>query len=136
MRSGRNFAQALAKRGPLKLIHLGAQYLTDGRGLRDRLPTTADCNTLAPAAAARRDTWLKEEQKPVYDDTLYVDKLTGVYLSKTLHREDQPGHIVVHDTDLCVKVCYPRYQSPCTRFCPGNVYEMESTRKPAGGSSS
>ena len=123
--SGRNFSQALAKRGLLKLIHLGAQYLTGGRGLRDRMPTIADSDTLAPAETARRDTWLKDEPKPVYDDTLHVDKLTGVYLSKTLHREDQPCHILVHDTALCVDVCYPRYGSPCTRFCPGSVYAVE-----------
>jgi len=59
-----------------------------------------------------------------------VDKLTGVYLSRTIHREDQPPHLIVHDRDLCIKQCWPRYQSPCTRFCPGKVYEMEEA---AGG---
>ena len=48
----------------------------------------------------------------------------GVYLSKTLHREDQPSHIIVHDTQLCIDRCYPTYQSPCTKFCPGEVYEI------------
>jgi electron-transferring-flavoprotein dehydrogenase len=54
-----------------------------------------------------------------------VDKLTSVYLSKTKHREDQPSHIIVHDTQLCINTCYPTYRSPCTRFCPGDVYEIE-----------
>jgi len=58
-----------------------------------------------------------------------VDKLTGVYLSKTMHREDQPSHLIVHDTNLCITKCYETYQSPCTRFCPGNVYEILEDEK-------
>jgi len=58
-----------------------------------------------------------------------VDKLTGVYLSKTMHREDQPSHIVVHDQKLCVNECFHTYKNPCTRFCPGNVYEIETDEK-------
>jgi electron-transferring-flavoprotein dehydrogenase len=65
----------------------------------------------------------------VIDGTLYVDKLTGVYLSKTMHREDQPCHIIVHDTNICVNECYEKYRSPCTKFCPGNVYEIETDEK-------
>jgi electron-transferring-flavoprotein dehydrogenase len=64
--------------------------------------------------------------KSAYDGKLFVDKLTGVYLSKTLHREDQPSHLIVPDTELCVTRCYDTYGSPCTRFCPGNVYEIET----------
>ena len=52
-----------------------------------------------------------------------VDKLTGVYLSKTMHREDQPAHLIIHDHDLCANQCHETYGNPCTRFCPGNVYE-------------
>ncbi|MCP4693690.1 MAG: hypothetical protein GY859_36985 [Desulfobacterales bacterium] len=60
-----------------------------------------------------------------HDDALYIDKLTGVYLSKTIHEEDQPSHLIIHDPDLCVNECYPRYGAPCTRFCPAQVYEMD-----------
>lgn len=122
MYEGRNFAQALAKKGLLKFIHLGAQYVTEGKGVRDMMPLHDDASTLKPAAAAA-PPWPVDPK--TLDGTLYVDKLTGVYLSKTLHREDQPPHLVVHDTDLCVTTCYPTYKSPCTRFCPGKVYEME-----------
>ncbi len=54
-----------------------------------------------------------------------MDKLTGVYLSKTMHREDQPSHLIIPDPEICSNLCYPQYRSPCTRFCPGNVYELE-----------
>ena len=124
MVEGRNFAQALAKKFPLKLAYLGAQYFTKGKGIRDAMPTREDRKSLLPAATPlfRR---AKPVDKKIYEDDLFADKLTGVYLSKTMHREDQPSHIVVHDPDLCVEQCYPKYKSPCTRFCPGNVYEIE-----------
>ncbi len=125
---GRNFAQALAKKMPAKLIHLGAQYVTGGRGLIDPLQHREDCRTLKPAGKGQT---LKPQAdaKPLYDGVLYVDKLTGVYLSKTLHREDEPCHLIVHDTRLCVTTCYETYASPCTRFCPAQVYEMETDEK-------
>ena len=120
---GRNFTQALSIKGLMKFIHLGAQYFTKGRGIIDRMPLEDDHSTLKPI----KDT-VETETKPDkkdYDGVLYVDKLTGVYLSKTIHREDEPSHIIIRDTDLCVNECYNTYQSPCTRFCPGNVYEIE-----------
>lgn len=122
MYEGRNFAQALTKKGIVKFIHLGAQYISGGRGLIDRMPLEEDHKTLKPARAGS----LKELDKSAYDGELYVDKLTGVYLSKTMHREDQPSHLIVHDTELCVTRCFETYGSPCTRFCPGSVYEIET----------
>ena len=121
---GRNFSQALAKKMPLKLIYLGAQYVTKGKGVRDHMPIIEDYKTLKP----EKKTGSKQVagvDKKIYDGQLYVDKLTGVYLSKAIHREDQPSHIIVHDPEICVTQCYPKFKSPCTRFCPGNVYEIE-----------
>ncbi len=122
---GRNFSQALAKKGLMKFIHLGAQYVSKGRGLIDHMPLEEDSTTLKPATA---ETTIDSGQldKSAYDEELYVDKLTGVFLSKTIHREDQPSHLIVHDTQLCVTQCYDTYRSPCTRFCPGSVYEIET----------
>ena len=128
---GRNFAQALAKKMPAKLIHLGAQYVTDGRGLMDPLQHREDFRTLKPQGKGQA-TEPQPEGKSPYDGVLYVDKLTGVYLSKTLHREDEPCHLIVHDTQLCVTTCYETYGSPCTRFCPAQVYEIESDEKTGG----
>jgi electron-transferring-flavoprotein dehydrogenase len=124
----RNFSQALSKKGLIKWIHLGAQYYTKGRGFVDNMPIQSDSDTLTPAKANQEDVRPSPDKKTL-DGVLYVDKLTGVYLSKTMHREDQPSHIVVHDTDLCVNRCYNTYRSPCTRFCPGDVYEIETDPK-------
>jgi electron-transferring-flavoprotein dehydrogenase len=118
---GRNFAQALAGKGLSKFFHLGAQYLTKGRGIIDPMSMEEDAKTLKPMSNTGNED--KKEEK--YDGELYVDKLTGVYLSKTMHREDQPSHLVIHDMEVCSNTCYPVFGSPCTRFCPGNVYELE-----------
>lgn len=120
---GRNFSQALVKKGVMKFIHLGAQYFTKGRGIFDQMPLEEDCKTLKPVMAEKAVE--TKSDKTAYDGVLYVDKLTGVYLSKTTHREDEPCHLIIPDADLCINECYSTYQCPCTRFCPGNVYELE-----------
>ena len=125
---GRNFSQALSKRGLMKFVHLGAQYVTKGRGIRDNMPIEEDYKTLMPLKAVA-ESEQPQAVKKTYDGVLYVDKLTGVYLSKTMHREDQPSHIIVHDENLCVNECFDTYRSPCTRFCPGEVYEIETDEK-------
>ncbi len=121
MWEGRNCAQALAKKGLSKLVHLGAQYVTGGRGFVDPMPLEKDAETLKSQIPAKTTSEAKEK----YDGELYIDKLTGVYLSKTLHREDQPSHLIIHDTQVCSETCYPQYGAPCTIFCPGEVYELE-----------
>ena len=121
---GRNCAQALAKKGITKFIHLGAQYFTGGRGLIDPMALEEDAGTLKPLSGGAGS-----QEKESYDGELYVDKLTGVYLSKTMHREDQPPHLIIPDPRICSDQCYPRYGSPCTRFCPGEVYELELDEK-------
>ena len=123
--SGRNFYQALSKTSLMKFVHLGAQYVTGGRGFVDKMSLEEDYTTLKPLNGDQVDAKSTVDPK-IYDGELYVDKLTSVYLSKTKHREDQPSHIIVHDTDLCISTCYPKYRSPCTRFCPGDVYEIET----------
>lgn len=52
------------------------------------------------------------------------DRLAGVYFAATEHDEDQPVHLKVADTDVCVTRCVAEYDNPCTRFCPAAVYEI------------
>ena len=52
------------------------------------------------------------------------DRLQGVYYASTAHEEDQPVHLKVADTSICIDQCAREYQNPCTRFCPAGVYEM------------
>ncbi len=129
---GRNFYQALSKKGVSKFFHLGSQYVTGGRGFQDKMPLEKDSRTLKTIRDSGLDADLSKEPS-VYDGVLLVDKLTGVFLSKTIHREDQPAHLIIHDMDLCVNECFPRYQHPCTRFCPGDVYEVVADENRQGG---
>lgn len=52
------------------------------------------------------------------------DRLASVYYAQTEHDEDQPVHLQVLDTSICIERCTHEYGNPCTRFCPANVYEM------------
>ncbi|MEO6518996.1 MAG: electron transfer flavoprotein-ubiquinone oxidoreductase, partial [Pseudoxanthomonas sp.] len=54
------------------------------------------------------------------------DRLQGVYFAATEHDEDQPVHLKVADTSICITTCAEEYDNPCTRFCPANVYEIVS----------
>ena len=50
-----------------------------------------------------------------------VDRLTDVFMSGTVHEEDQPCHLKIVDAAKCVE-CEIDFGSPCTRFCPAEVY--------------
>ena len=39
------------------------------------------------------------------DGKLTFDKLTDLYHSGTKHEEDQPAHLVIHDTNICNTRC-------------------------------
>ena len=52
------------------------------------------------------------------------DRLAEVYFSATEHDEDQPVHLHVADTNICITKCAVEYNNPCTRFCPAGVYEI------------
>lgn len=61
--------------------------------------------------------WVKRDLPP-------KDRLASVYYAATDHDEDQPVHLQVLDTSICVDRCTEEYGNPCTRFCPASVYEM------------
>ncbi len=61
------------------------------------------------------------------------DRLASVYYAATEHDEDQPIHLKVLDTSICIERCTQEYGNPCTRFCPANVYEIVDAPTAAGG---
>ena len=52
------------------------------------------------------------------------DRLAGVYFAATEYDEDQPVHLHVADTNICITRCAEEYGNPCQRFCPAGVYEI------------
>ncbi len=100
--------------------------VTGGRGwgFRDRLPTRPGHARMVPLDTPEGRKSRPEPLRP--DGKLTFDRLTGVYHSGTVHEEDQPVHLIVHDTDVCIYQCAVEYANPCTRFCPAAVYEWVS----------
>ena len=66
------------------------------------------------------------EASPRFDkqSPLTIDRLTGVSLTNTAHNEEQPAHLKVSNTDVCVTKCAEEYGNPCEKFCPAGVYEI------------
>lgn len=52
------------------------------------------------------------------------DRLTDVFMSGTIHDEDQPSHLKIRDRSTCA-ACIKKYGAPCQRFCPAEVYRLE-----------
>jgi electron-transferring-flavoprotein dehydrogenase len=121
--AARNFGQALSQKGFGKFITIGAQYLSGGRGFTDPMPIEEDSSSLKKISGTAAPGASLETQD--LDGKLYLDKLTGLYLSGTTHEENQPCHLIIPDPNLCIADCYDNYRSPCTRFCPAQVYELE-----------
>ena len=70
-----------------------------------------------PAAKARPITY------PKPDNVLTFDRLSSVFVSNTLHEEDQPVHLHVHDLALQKSSEHDVFDGPSTRYCPAGVYE-------------
>jgi electron-transferring-flavoprotein dehydrogenase len=97
---------------------------------------------LSPWTLRNQPDWsslqkLGEHEQPRRDylqrDLPPRDRLQGVYYAATEHDEDQPVHLKVADTDICVTRCTEEYGNPCTRFCPAAVYEIVEDATPDGG---
>jgi electron-transferring-flavoprotein dehydrogenase len=125
MYEARNFHQAF-DHGPLAgMVQAGLGIVTGGRGwgLFDRLPTAPGHERMIPLNTPE-GARLHPAPPVAYDNQLTFDRLADVYNSGTAHDEDQPVHLHVADTDICIYQCAVEYKNPCQRFCPAAVYEM------------
>jgi electron-transferring-flavoprotein dehydrogenase len=122
----RNFHQGFEHGFWTGMFHAGLQQLTGGRGLRDRYPGKAGYQLMKPLAELPSNGGSEAHLLGLYkgDGKLTFDKLTDLYYSGTKHEEDQPAHLVIHDTNICEQRCIKEFGSPCQNFCPANVYEM------------
>ena len=109
------------------VAYSGLSLVTGGWWVRDPMPAHAGYERVATLDEYYRDGRPDPDatMNPArIDRKLTFDRLTGVHFSGTRHAEDQPSHLLVHDTDICRTRCRAEYGNPCTRFCPANVYEM------------
>ncbi|MBI2835143.1 MAG: electron transfer flavoprotein-ubiquinone oxidoreductase [Acidobacteria bacterium] len=109
------------------LAFSGLSLVTGGWWLREPMPAHAGherLQTIEQYYGALRPPIDAAAEAVKIDRTLTFDRLTNVHYSATKHAEDQPSHLIVHDTDICRTRCTAEYGNPCTRFCPAFVYEM------------
>ncbi len=117
MKSARNFRQTVARFGPLQGMPLSV--------LGSLLPKfKTECDYEAMTIARYR---LKPNQQ--------FDKDTFTAVAATEHREEQPSHLKILDSEVCSTKCTPLFNSPCISFCPAGVYEtIQGQVKPANPS--
>jgi len=121
----RNFHQGFERGFWFGMFHAGLQQFTGGRGFRNRYPSKAGYQHMKKLAELPADGDEAHLIGPAKGDgKLTFDKLTDLYHSGTKHEEDQPAHLIIHDTDVCNTRCIREFGSPCQNFCPANVYEM------------
>jgi electron-transferring-flavoprotein dehydrogenase len=121
----RNFHQGFEKGVIAGIFNTGLQEIFDG-GLRKRVPSHAGHENMLPLTQLPPDGGSRTHMlgPAKGDGKLTFDKLTDLYHSGTKHEEDQPAHLVIHDTNICNERCVKEFGSPCQNFCPANVYEM------------
>ncbi len=130
----RNFHQAFDHGMLAGMFQAGAGLVTGGRGfgIASRL-TTAPGHTRMVELTSPAGARLRPPPAVPFDGKLTFDKLADVYSSGTAHDEEQPVHLLVRDTSICVDRCTQEYANPCQRFCPAAVYEMVPDPAAAGG---
>jgi len=94
---------------------------------RGKLPFTlkhkhADHQTLIPANKAQKIEYPKPDGKITFDKT------SSVYLTGTNHRENQPVHLQLKDTNLPIKYTLEKFDEPAQRYCPVGVYEVQKDK--------
>jgi electron-transferring-flavoprotein dehydrogenase len=131
----RNFHQGFEHGFYAGMLHTALQQVTGGRGLHDRYPAVPGYSRMKTRRyldpTGGEEAHLLGPAKG--DGKLTFDKLTDLYHSGTKHEEDQPAHLLIHDTNICNSRCVKEFGNPCQNFCPANVYEMvDDAEQPSG----
>ena len=117
MRSAQNFRQIVAKFGPAIGFPLSA-----ASGFLPKFKVEPDYRAMTTRCYK-------------YKGNKEFDKDTFTAMSGTLHREEQPSHLSILDSNICRIKCTPVFDSPCITFCPAGVYEtVHDVVKPANPS--
>lgn len=116
----RNFRQPYQQGLWRGMVHTALQFVSGGRGVRERYSAVEDHHRRARLADYRHAA----SAPLAYDGKLILDRMTAVYHSATRHDENQPPHLVVVDPELCRTRCREEFGNPCEKFCPAGVYEM------------
>ena len=91
---------------------------------RGKLPFTlkhkhADHETLSPANEMPKIDY------PKPDNVITFDKTSSVYLTGTIHADNQPVHLKLKDENLPINYTLQKFDEPAQRYCPVGVYEVQ-----------
>jgi electron-transferring-flavoprotein dehydrogenase len=125
----RNFHQAFDNGQLAGLINAGLGIVTGGRGygVMNRLEGHAGHERMERIQRYFGDEHPHPPAKMKFDGVLTFDKVTDVYNGGVLHEENQPAHLLILDTEVCITKCTEEYGNPCFHFCPAQVYEPQPT---------
>jgi electron-transferring-flavoprotein dehydrogenase len=114
----RNFKPAFKRGMWLGLVNSAWETLTAGKAPWT-LKNTADWSRLQ-----KLDGFTSPDRHWVERTLPPRDRVSFVFFAGNAHEENQPVHLKVADTTICIERCGKEYGNPCERFCPAGVYEM------------
>jgi len=125
----RNFHQGFENGQFTGLINAGLNMFTGGRGfgVANRLEAHAGHERMERIQRYFGTEHPHPPEKMKFDNTYTFDKVSDVYYGGVVHEENQPAHLLISDTEVCITRCTEEYGNPCLHFCPANVYEPQPT---------
>jgi electron-transferring-flavoprotein dehydrogenase len=125
----RNFHQAFEHGQIAGLLNAGLSMFTRGRGFgfMNRLEAKAGHERMDRIQRFFGSEDPHPPEKLKFDNTYTFDKVSDVYYGGVVHEENQPAHLLILDTEVCVSRCTAEYGNPCQHFCPAAVYEPKVT---------
>jgi len=125
----RNFHQAFEHGQLAGMFNAGVGMVTKGRGFgfADKLEGHAGHERMERIKRYFGSDDPHPPGKVKYDGQYTFDKVTNVYNGGVIHEENQPAHLLILDTEVCITRCTEEYGNPCFHFCPAQVYEPQPT---------
>ncbi len=128
LRETRNFHGIVAHGlSPWAGLNLGIALLTGGWVPGDPLKgrEDADCTQTVERYFGKAGLKQKDLEAGVkFEGVRFIQKLDDVYQAGVMHDEHQPAHLKIVKNDAVCVTCWETKGSPCTIFCPAQVYEM------------
>ncbi|MCU1228794.1 MAG: Electron-transferring-flavoprotein dehydrogenase [Acidobacteria bacterium] len=127
--SQRNFHQAFEYGQLAGMLNAGVGIVTGGRGFGffNRLEGHAGHERMERIQRYFGTEDPRPPGKMKFDNTYTFDKVSDVYYGGVVHEENQPPHLLIADTEVCITRCTEEFGNPCLHFCPANVYEPQPT---------
>ena len=125
----RNFHQAFDYGQIAGMLNAGLGIVTGGRGFgfKNRLEGHAGHERMERIQRYFGTEHPHPPEKIKFDNQYTFDKVSDVYYGGVVHEENQPAHLLIRDTEVCITRCTEEYGNPCQHFCPAAVYEPQPT---------